>query len=177
MARARAQAPRPGRPLHPAWWALLAGALVALDVLVLGLPVPGLLASLTLCVVHGARLVLAMLRRQRGRQLRLALSMGVFTLAVAGSLVLNGLDRQLGAERAHELARALRAHRADQGAWPETLEALVPRYLPAVPRAGYRLCFARFSYQPDPPELGWVVWPPNGRSILRLGDGGLSHPD
>ncbi|HOX45629.1 MAG TPA: hypothetical protein PK668_18665 [Myxococcota bacterium] len=171
MGRARNQAPRPALPLHPAWWAPLAAALVALDVLVLGLPVPGLLASVALCVVHGARLVLAMLRRQRRRLLRLALSMATFTLAVAACLVLTGLDRQLGAERAGELARALERHRAEQGAWPERLEQLVPRYLPAVPRAGFRLCFAEFEYQPDPPELSWTVWPPSGRRVLELDDG------
>jgi hypothetical protein len=171
MGRARSQAPRPSLPLHPAWWAALAAALVALDVLVLGLPVPGLLVSLALCVVHAARLVLSMLRHQRRRLFRLALSMGLFTLAVAASLVLTGLDRQLGAERADEVVRALRRHRAEQGAWPERLEQLVPRYLPLVPRASFRLCFAEFIYQPDPPELMWTVWPPYGRRIIQLEDG------
>ncbi len=70
------------------------------------------------------------------------------------------------AERAAEVVRAVDAYEHDQGSYPRSLSALVPRYLPEVPQAKPTV-MGDFRYIPPArgraPTLLYVELPPFGR--------------
>jgi hypothetical protein len=66
---------------------------------------------------------------------------------------------------------ACRSYQAKRGAYPDRLEALVPDFLPAVPRAKYTFMFGDFTYWSTPPSshtLMYVALPPFGRRIYHF---------
>lgn len=50
--------------------------------------------------------------------------------------------------QADRVIEACEAYRRENGSYPPSLEALVPRHLPSVPRARYTVAFGEFSYRP-----------------------------
>ena len=167
MARARELALTATAPLARRWWRrpapLLALGLFVLDGLLLG---QGLVAALLLMLVGGLllpkALLLFKLRRDGWPVLRLAL---LFTLtALAIMLTISGNNR-LARDRAMAVVEAVDTYRGVHGRYPLSLDALVPRYLSAVPRAKYALAFDDFLYEREGngARLGYVEVPPFGR--------------
>jgi hypothetical protein len=135
------------RPLGPLALALLA---TTLDVLI-GVPGNGLLALVIASIYQLAH-------RGFGRVLALYL---LGAVVIFGAWFTSGAH---GRERATVVIAACRRYQADHGHLPARLEDLVPRYLPAVPRASYH-AFGEFRYRSRPgfTSLTWFVLPPFGR--------------
>ena len=70
------------------------------------------------------------------------------------------------ANAAH-LIQACERYREVNGAYPERLGDLVPRYLNSIPRAKYCCCSNEFSYHAMPQRhtLSWREVPPFGRQV------------
>ncbi len=160
-------------PALRAWWrrpapyaALL---LFAADALVLE---QGLLAAFLLMTVCGWLLPKALLlnkvHRDAGPTVRLALLFSVTAVAIMATIHINNHVARLRAER---LIAAIDLYHASQGRYPLALEALVPRYIAAIPRAKYTLAFNQFLYHQhlSAARLGYVEVPPVLRPCFDFG--------
>jgi hypothetical protein len=88
--------------------------------------------------------------------------------ALTLSLVLanNVIQSKIGAANASRVIRACEAFQAANGSFPKSLDELVPRYMPSVPRAKYCLAYGQFDYfNYGKPMLIWCVVPPYERRI------------
>ncbi len=79
----------------------------------------------------------------------------------------NALQLQIAEANAPRVVAACEEFHAANGKFPQTLDDLVPQYLPSVPRAKYCLGFGGFWYWnlEGKPILVWYVVPPYGRKI------------
>lgn len=137
--------------------ALIAGLIVLAGELVCGQAVVVMMTGLTAAAGLG---LLAAYRRLRGDGAR-AGSAGAKALIFAGMfLVALGLDvanKTIARGRAETIIAACRSYKDKTGAYPETLQALVPDYLKAVPRARYSVLWSAFHYGEG--RLAWMVVP------------------
>jgi len=97
----------------------------------------------------------------------------VFVFAVAASSGLFALNRDLAYKRADVVIAAVEKFRSEEGTFPSSLDALVPRYLEKVPAAApLRGSFREFDYSLDEngsdAVLGWTDSPPFGRPYYRF---------
>jgi len=142
---------------------LVAVLLFAADALLLG---QGLLAALLLMTVCGWWIPKAMLlikvRRDAWPTLRLAVLFGLTAVAI---MIAINVNNQLARHRATRLIQAIDVYRAAHGRYPLALDALVPRYIGAIPLAKYTLAFNRFDYRQaeQRARLSYVEVPPFGR--------------
>lgn len=148
------------------WPALAAGAgLFVLDGFVMG---QGLLSAVAMLAVLGWLLPKTWLYACIGRDtsgLRV-LCVALFVAACAALVAINA-NNALARDRADGIVAAVEAYRAVNGRYPPSLEALVPAYLEAVPRAKYALGHARFDYALSGrgATLAWAEVPPLGRTV------------
>jgi hypothetical protein len=79
---------------------------------------------------------------------------------------------RIGKANASRIIAACEEFHTANSKYPQTLDELVPRYLPAVPRAKYCLELGEFRYwnMEDHPMLVWYVVPPFGRKIYTFDD-------
>lgn len=167
MARAVATQPASKAAVRRPWWRrpapFAALLLFVADALLLE---QGLLAALLLVTVCGWLLPKALLlhkvRRDVMPTLRLALLFSATAIAIMATININN---HLARQRATDLIDAIDLYRAAQGRYPLVLDALVPRYIAAVPRAKYTLAFSQFSYQQhgSRARLSYVEMPPFAR--------------
>jgi len=76
----------------------------------------------------------------------------------------NAVQIKIAEANSRRIIAACERFQAANGAFPGTLDELVPDQLPSVPRAKYCLAYGRFLYFNDGrPMLGWYVVPPFGR--------------
>lgn len=100
------------------------------------------------------------LRRERfPRHLRKVAVRTAF-LALAVGLIFANI--RLADTRLHALTDAVNAYKADHGALPTELTALVPDYVDRVPRATLWLTMNRFRWHPERAMLTCVPAPPIG---------------
>ena len=95
--------------------------------------------------------------------LRIAIPALTLGLALAN----NAVQYRVGEANAPKIIKACEEFRAANGKFPTSLDELVPRYLPSIPRAKYCLQNGEFLYfnHGDDPILVWYVVPPFGRKI------------
>jgi hypothetical protein len=88
-------------------------------------------------------------------------------LTLALVLANNAVQLRIAEQNAPRVAAACEQFYAANGKFPKTLDELVPRYLPSVPRAKYcyGFGFGEFVYMNfhGSPILFWYVIPPHGR--------------
>lgn len=167
MSRIAVSRNQPKSPARACWWrypALYAALMLfTADALLLE---QGLLAALLLMTVFGwlvpKALLLSKVRRDAWPTLRLALLFGATAVAIMATINLNN---HLARQRAARLIEAIDLYHASQGRYPLALDALVPRYIAAVPRAKYTLAFNQFIYRQQAPRarLAYVEVPPLAR--------------
>lgn len=167
----------PGTRPYPLWRALAAAALLLfVDAIWLGQGIISLLLALGLLFVSLPRTFtrkFAAVRRERLRNL--AIYLGAIVLVVGW----NTFNLWIAQRRAETIVAAVKAYRADHGAYPRALSALVPRYIDAVPRAKYTLAFGQFQYlrSDDDALLLYVGLPPFGRSVYSFARNAWSYLD
>ncbi len=151
------------RGLSVAIAAALGGLLVFVDAFWLNQGLIALLVAAWAVVVGLPRALGA--RKFAGFRRRRAAVVGIYfasAVLVFSCNWANNLHAQAQAER---VIAAVEAYHADHRRYPGSLEDLVPKYLPAVPRAKYTLGFNEFVYRADPERatLQYVRLPPFGR--------------
>ncbi len=90
---------------------------------------------------------------------------GIYSITAVLALSYNVINNQIAQGRAEELVRNINQYHNDRGAYPETLQDLVPDYAEAVPVAKYTLFFGEFWYL-NHDERVWLFYtdlPPFGR--------------
>lgn len=83
------------------------------------------------------------------------------------------IQREVASQNAEKVIAACEEFHAVKGRYPKTLDELVPRYMPSVPRAKYCLSFfGKFLYWgfEEGPILTWYVVPPYGRRLYDFED-------
>ena len=94
----------------------------------------------------------------------LRIAVPVLTLVLV--LANNAVQFKIGEVNAPHVIAACEEFHTANGKFPETLDELVPRYMPSVPRAKYCLLYGEFLYMDyGHPMLVWYVVPPFGRKI------------
>ncbi len=109
---------------------------------------------------------------------------GMYLLLGVATVAAMRFHRTTATSHAEQLIAACRAYKVQHGEFPDRLEALVPTYLPAVPRAKYTLGWGNFTYwnlssDRDEPHhvLMYVALPPFGRRLYHLERGSWSQLD
>lgn len=87
-------------------------------------------------------------------------------------------QRTIAMGNAERVIEACERYREANGAYPERLAELVPRYLNSIPRAKYCCSWGEFWYfGPPRPLLFWYEVPPFGRRIYNFERGAWSWLD
>jgi hypothetical protein len=141
---------------------LLALLLVVVDAFLMNQGVISLLVAATLLLVSVPRTLLRRFAAVRSRRLA---NVAVYLGAVVLVFVLNGINNSIAAGRGEGLVSAVNAFHAKYQQYPESLDALVPEFIAAVPRAKYTLQFSEFMYfrTEQGASLSYVRLPPFGR--------------
>ncbi len=95
---------------------------------------------------------------------RIAIPVATLGLVLAN----NDYQYKMAESNAAQIVTACEQFHAATGKYPQTLDELVPQYLPSVPPAKYCLLFGEFRYWKDSPMLVWCVVPPYGRAIYNF---------
>lgn len=136
---------------------------VFLDVVVDG----SYIFSLLICPILFLTAVFrAMLRRPR---LSVAAARVLIPVVTGLLIVVNySAQRTTAMGNAARLIQACERYREANGAYPERLSELVPRYLTSVPRAKYCCSFGEFGYSGSSHILYWWELPPFGRRVYNF---------
>ena len=110
---------------------------------------------------------------------RLALLRMAIPAVTLGLVLANDeVQYRIGKANAPRIIAACEEFHAANGTFPKTLDELVPRYIPSVPRAKYCLMWGDFVYfNYGTPMLVWYVVPPFGRKIYDFEEGRWSYLD
>ena len=92
----------------------------------------------------------------------------VFTLGLV--LANDSVQSRIAKANAARVVAACEQFHVDYGRFPQSLDELVPRYIPSVPRAKYCLDYGRFLYwnYDGNPMLVWYAVPPFGREVYNF---------
>lgn len=88
------------------------------------------------------------------------------------------VQRKIAIRNAAHLIQACERYHDANGAYPERLSDLVPRYLSSIPRAKYCCSYGEFRYY-GPPRLMlfWYEIPPFGRRVYNFESGNWRYMD
>jgi len=94
----------------------------------------------------------------------------IYTLLIAASFGFHAYDISIAEARAQNLIAAVDHFHQDKGVYPDTLQNMVPAYLPGIPRV--RLGPGIFYYvgAPENPHLMYADYPPFGRVSWSFSD-------
>jgi hypothetical protein len=130
------------------------------------------LMSLCICPIWLLfSLLINAIRRPGWRIALLRIAIPPLTLGLV--MANNAVQLKIARVNASQIIVACEAFHNDNNRFPKTLDELVPRYIPAIPRAKYCLAFGEFRYwgsEDDHPILVWYVVPPYGRKIYDFDD-------
>lgn len=137
--------------------ALIAGMIILVGEVVFG---QAALAGMTELAAAGALLLLAagrVLKGDKARARGAAFKALIFAALFVAGTALDVANKKIASSRAETIIAACRAYKGKTGAYPASLQALVPEYLPSVPRAKYTVLWGTFSYGEG--RLAWMVVP------------------
>ncbi|MFZ5897523.1 MAG: hypothetical protein ACOY0T_41120 [Myxococcota bacterium] len=143
------------------------GALFSLDVFALGIGVCTLLVAYVMLVVGVIKLVRGCFGdRKLIRHGALIVALHATIVALTNATV--SWQQRMADERAAAIVLALKSYKAQHAACPSTLGALVPEYLPEIPRAKYTLAFGDFEYRHErhSGQLSYTRLPPFSRATF-----------
>jgi hypothetical protein len=133
-----------------------------------------ILVSLVGIVVLGVGALVAAVRGRTSWAASRALRALVYVLLVLATAATIRFHTRTAESRAYQVIEACKAYHAKHGAYPNGLGALVPEFLPSIPRAKYTMMWGEFSYWTSGPEshtLMYVAMPPFGRRLYNLETG------
>ena len=117
------------------------------------------------------------IRRPGWRLALLRIAVPPLTLGLV--LANNSVQYRIGKENSARVVTACEAFHVANGRYPLSLEELVPRYFPSVPRAKHCMVFGEFWYwnKDGSTKLVWYVAPPYGRKIYSFEERRWSYLD
>jgi len=129
------------------------------------------LTSLLFCPIWFLVSILKNAFQRPGWRLAL-LRIAIPALTLGLALANEGVQYRIGKANAPRIIAACEEFHAANGKFPKTLDELVPRYMPSIPRAKYCLDFGEFQYLnlDGRPLLVWYVVPPYGRKVYNFED-------
>ncbi|MBI5883907.1 MAG: hypothetical protein HZB91_12480 [Elusimicrobia bacterium] len=150
--------------------AVVASALLLLDAFVLNQAVLPILGGILMVLVDGPGAVLAARRGELDLAWRRGLRAGFFVTAAGLAVAAVRVNNNIAWGRAERVISACGQYRQAKGRYPQSLQELVPEFLPAVPRAKPVAMFSDFRYEPagNRHRLAWRVFPPRGWKFVFL---------
>jgi len=162
------------RSLSPVRWSLvLSIVLVFLDAVLDG----SYLFSALVCPIW---LVVALFRAGSGRATARVAIARILIPVVTGAIVFANfyIQDEIAMANAARIIQACESYREDNGAYPEKLGDVVPRYLGSIPPAKYCGSWHEFWYFGSPAAtLSWVQVPPFGRKVYNFVTGEWRYID
>lgn len=123
---------------------IMAVCLFIADAVVFGWFVIAVLTLPAIVTWHIPRTLLAL--KRRNSLIVRALKTGIYALMAAAIFAACAGNEYLARSRADTIASALQRYKVDHHRYPDSLRQLAPKYIPAVPRAKYRLVSGKFGY-------------------------------
>lgn len=150
------------RPLHHAL--LLNVLLIVIDAFVLNQGVISLFFGLGLVFIGLPRSFSRKFAENRTARLR---NLSIYAAAVILVFVLNAANNRIAKGRAESMVAAAKAFDHKYAHYPESLQDLVPEFIPRVSRAKYTLAYGDFTYfkSEQGAHLYYVATPPFGRPM------------
>ena len=136
---------------------LTAGTIMLVGEVVCGQATVVMMTGLALAAVLGMTAAYRFMRSEGDRAGNAAAKALIFAGLFLVALGFDVANKKIAMSRAETIIAACRAYKAKTGAYPETLRALVPEYLPAVPRARYTVLWSSFHYGEG--RLAWMLVP------------------
>jgi hypothetical protein len=153
----------PTTPLSLRRVLVLGAVLVVVDAFVFNQGAIALLVGLGVVFVGLPHTLLA--RKYRGVRPQRLRHIGIYLLAVLMVFALNAANNSIAQSRAQALVVAVKAFKAQNQRYPNTLAELVPTHIESVPMAKFTWMFNQFTYWNN--EVGTVLYyvahPPLGR--------------
>lgn len=128
----------------------LAAALFGLELL-LGI---GLIGATALLVALICLVLFVSSKESFPNALRLA---AIYSILGISTLAYINLSWKVAVSRAGPVITAVNSFHARYNRYPESLEELVPRFLPAIPNAGLTASARHFGYAQSPPSIYFLV--------------------
>jgi len=113
----------------------------------------GLAVAAALSLLAGYRFI----RGEKGKAGSSATKALIFAGMVLATLCLDVINKKVAMSRAETIIAACRSYKDKTGAYPQTLQVLVPEYLKAIPRARYTVLWSAFHYREA--RLAWMLVP------------------
>ena len=150
--------------------ALVLGALFLVDLGFMGQGIFSLLVAVAGVIVLALAATWSLVRGQRRLAANRAGRAALYVLLGVATMGALRFHASMARTNAARVIEACRSYQARRGSYPERLEALVPEFLPAVPRAKYTLAFGEFTYWSNPTAhtLIYVALPPFGRRLYHF---------
>lgn len=148
---------------------LIGASLLLLLDAYLFLPGLGLLLALLMILVSVSALLVKLLRR-RGGKAKAFLKMVTYCTCVAGIFYAHTHHKDNARRNAAPVIAATEQYHQDHGNWPAQLTLLVPDYLPALPRATWRLNPGRYILRVNEETNQAVLWWPAHMRVMLVYD-------
>jgi hypothetical protein len=114
----------------------------------LGIGIVGVTAGMI-----GALIALAGVITQKEARLRLVGVTAIYALLCLATMGVVTSNLRVAQRSAAPVISAINRFRSEQGRYPNTLDELVPAYLPTIPGAGFTWLARRFGYFAERPQL------------------------
>lgn len=136
---------------------LIAGLIVLAGDLVCGQGVVVMMTGLTAASGLGLLAAYRLIKGDKGGSKTAGAKALIFAGMILVALGIDAANKAIARSRAETIIAACRSYKDRTGAYPETLQTLVPEYLKAVPRARYSVLWSAFHYGEG--RLAWMVVP------------------
>lgn len=154
---------------------LIAAGLYFLDAIWLGQGGVAVLTAAFVVIFFVPATLLAWYRKNVFMRNLRAAKAALYLAMAAAVLVTVRIDLEQTRAKAETIIGALKAYQAKSGQYPDTLEQLVPDYLPAIPKARFSLTMNEFRYfvskDKDSHNLSYIAMPPYGFTYYNLEKG------
>lgn len=160
---------------RPYWRDALRGLLGSLAIAALVVVHDGLLDGswLLACLVCPLWLLVALVRLKRSPTAPWGMARVLVPIVTGSAILANAfLQHRMATTNADRLVDVCERYHGVHGEYPARLADLVPRFVPAIPRAKCCLSHGEFHYSGPPnATLSWLDTPPFGRRVYRFDTG------
>jgi hypothetical protein len=147
---------------------IIAACLYAFDGLIVGQGVLGVFVFLVVFLAGGIRILMAVRRKEHALVRLHAARVGIYCLMAAAIIATIYVNNRIASRQAERVIAACRQYEAKFHRLPDSLQEVVPEFLPGIPRAKYTLLYGDFAYfvsDEKKHHLYYVAFPPFARAI------------
>jgi hypothetical protein len=159
---------------------IIAACLYVFEGLVVGEGVIGVFVFLVAFLAGGIRILIAAHRKDHVLVRLHAARIGVYFVMAVAIVATIYLNNRIASRQADRVIAACRQYETKYRRLPDTLQEVVPEFLPGIPRAKYTLLYGDFSYfvsYEKKHHLYYVAFPPFARAIYSFESGRWSTFD